>query len=352
MSNIEASIEMWKKLEWILSIGTPYIASFVGNLSVRNTKYIARKGPAPVVSYWPTISNYAIAVGFEIAFRASIYLVYVLSGASKARLDRVAETRISDLIYQNACQALELKGYGKNFITNHGFSPDAFVLMAFQAAYFRLYSRIMCIYEPAMTKAVLYVRTEAIRSIQPESGFHEDLLFRSYSITESLNTQESLLETHQADKGMTPPRGSSNQDACHLYRSKIRNTEHLHSQHIELRFGPVAADGYGIGYIIKEDGISVCASSKHLQTRRFLGTLQDYLSANERPVPFVDHLGILRDTKTGRPIHGYMSDSGGEDEEIPMPGYLFFNSGEVKLFGRKKKLPYSDIGQVIPLAEY
>ena len=60
-------------------------------------------------------------------------------------------------------------------------------------------------------------------------------------------------------------------------------------------FGPVAADGYGIGYIIKEEGISVCASSKHLQTRRFLDTLQTYLvevqkmvmqlhrAANERP---------------------------------------------------------------------
>jgi hypothetical protein len=52
---------------------------------------------------------------------------------------RFAETRISDLICQNDCQALEFKGYGKNFITSHGFSPDAFIQMAFQAAYFGLY---------------------------------------------------------------------------------------------------------------------------------------------------------------------------------------------------------------------
>jgi hypothetical protein len=49
---------------------------------------------------------------------------------------RYAETRLSDLICQNDCQALEFKGYGKNFITSHGFSPDAFVQMAFQAASF------------------------------------------------------------------------------------------------------------------------------------------------------------------------------------------------------------------------
>ena len=82
---------------------------------------------------------------------------------------RFAETRLSDLICQNDCQALEFKVYGKNFITSHGFSPDAFVQMAFQAAYFGLYGRVECTYEPAMTKAFLHGRTEAIRTVQPES---------------------------------------------------------------------------------------------------------------------------------------------------------------------------------------
>lgn len=52
---------------------------------------------------------------------------------------RFAETRISDLICQNDSQALEFKGYGGTFIKRHGFSPDAFVQMAFQAAYYGLY---------------------------------------------------------------------------------------------------------------------------------------------------------------------------------------------------------------------
>jgi len=52
---------------------------------------------------------------------------------------RYAETRISDLICQNDSQALEFRGYGGNFMKRHGFSPDAFVQMAFQAAYYSLY---------------------------------------------------------------------------------------------------------------------------------------------------------------------------------------------------------------------
>ena len=42
-------------------------------------------------------------------------------------------------------------------------------------------------------------------------------------------------------------------------------------------FGPTSGDGFGIGYIIKEDWISICASSKHRQTARLLDTLELYL---------------------------------------------------------------------------
>lgn len=65
-------------------------------------------------------------------------LEWVLGPELRAGI-RFAETRLSDLICQNDCQALEFKGYGKVFITSHGFSPDAFVQMAFQAAYYGLY---------------------------------------------------------------------------------------------------------------------------------------------------------------------------------------------------------------------
>lgn len=132
---------------------------------------------------------------------------------------RYAETRISDLICQNDCQALEFKGYGKNFITSHGMSPDAFVQMAFQAAWFGLYGRTDCVYEPAMTKAFLHGRTEAIRSVQPESvdftkvctsslgsmyrlliPDSSDLLFRCYSCAESRRFEEGLRTPRQANK--------------------------------------------------------------------------------------------------------------------------------------------------------
>ncbi|KAI0798637.1 acyltransferase ChoActase/COT/CPT [Irpex lacteus] len=289
---------------------------------------------------------------------------------------RFAETRLSDLICQNDCQALEFKGYGKNFITSHGFSPDAFVQMAFQAAYYGLYGRIECTYEPAMTKSFLHGRTEAIRTVQPQSvdfvktffseatpqtkvnalrkacqnhtkltkecsqGFGQDrhlyalycLLQRereNLSIDERPISPATSTSSHLSSGsggecggcGSKPPLPQIFTDpGWGLLSTSILSTSNCGNPALRLfGFGPVAADGYGIGYIIKDDGLSVCASSKHLQTRRFLDTLQGYLqdvqrlliqhhlSANPAAEPFVDHAGILRDSRTGRPINGRIS---------------------------------------------
>ena len=85
--------------------------------------------------------------------------------------------------------------------------------------------------------------------------------------------------------------------------------------------------------------MSICASSKHLQTRRFLDMLQGYLdelrrvlvalvrAANERPEPFVDHAGVLRDSKTGRRINGSLSDD--EEEDSMRASSLYLRIAEV-----------------------
>ncbi|KNZ77895.1 Putative mitochondrial carnitine O-acetyltransferase, partial [Termitomyces sp. J132] len=317
---------------------------------------------------------------------------------------RFAETRISALICQNECEALEFRGYGKNFITSHGFSPDAFVQMAFQAAYFGLYGRTECTYEPAMTKSFLHGRTEAIRTVQPESvnftkTFYDSEATASQKVTALRNACDRHVKlTRECSQGYGQDR--------HLYAlycllqrqlagnldpspddpapkpitsqmpkmftdpgwetlgTSILSTSNCGNPALRLfGFGPVAADGYGIGYIIKEDMLSICASSKHLQTRRFLDTLQAYLldiqrlliqlhlSANERPAPFVDHLGVLRDSKTGRPINGNTVEADEDTEEYTMPGYSFFDSGDLEIWGQRKK-ERSDVGKVIALAEY
>lgn len=276
---------------------------------------------------------------------------------------RFAETRLADLIEQNEFQCLDFQGYGKNFMTSMGFSPDAFVQMAFQAAYYGLYGRVECTYEPAMTKVYLHGRTEAIRTVSEESvnfvqAFWADNpaeqkvealkkacqkhtattkdcakaqgcdrhLYALFCLWQRLIDEEaSALGSGLSSNGYSSPVdagsdrdamsavGSPGKDSvlssvdgeARLPRGRGDSTgsragsslplifadpgwDKLNATIIstsncgnpslrQFGFGPVSGEGFGIGYIIKDDGISICVSSKHRQTKRFIDTLESYL---------------------------------------------------------------------------
>ncbi|KIW68432.1 hypothetical protein, variant [Phialophora macrospora] len=275
---------------------------------------------------------------------------------------RFAETRLADLIHQNEFQTLDFAGYGKNFITSMGYSPDAFVQMAFQAAYYGLYGRVENTYEPAMTKMYFHGRTEAIRPVTPEAvefvktfwaenppqkkvdalrtatqkhtaitkesskaQGHDRHLYALYCVWQrKVNDEGAELASNAgfSSNGYSSPTDASDlgspkrleESSSPLSRSragtdtsrspgpplhqmpalfsdsgwdKINNTIISTSNcgNPALRhfgFGPTSGDGFGIGYIIKDDCISVCASSKHRQTKRFVDSLEGYLNEIRR----------------------------------------------------------------------
>ncbi|KXX74233.1 putative mitochondrial carnitine O-acetyltransferase [Madurella mycetomatis] len=299
---------------------------------------------------------------------------------------RFAETRLADLIEQNEFQCLDFGAYGKNFITSMGFSPDAFVQMAFQAAYYGLYGRVECTYEPAMTKMFLHGRTEAIRTVSDESVNFVQTFWADNPAEQKIEALRRACERHvkttrdcsnaqgcdrhlyalfclwqrtvdeemgygmstatssngysspvdgMSDRGgavspvvgspeepsaylmdgerrRSPPpittrergdsttsrssRGSRGLDSAHgngnghhlplifadpgwdKLNTTILSTSNCGNPSLrQFGFGPVSGDGFGIGYIIKDERISICVSSRHRQTRRFVDTLESYL---------------------------------------------------------------------------
>jgi carnitine O-acetyltransferase len=258
---------------------------------------------------------------------------------------RFAETRLADLIQQNEFQTLEFETYGKNFMTSMGFSPDAFVQMAFQAAYYGMYGRIESTYEPAMTKMYYHGRTEAIRPVTQESV---EFLQTFWADTTPEKKVEALKKACGKHTAITKECSQAQGHDRHLYallslwqrmldghadgiladgkpdadpgptddphaNDEVKSSKPNHSQsparhqHLSpmpaifadagfdkinatilstsncgnpsLRhfgFGPTSGSGFGIGYIIKEGSVSICASSKHRQTRRYIDALESY----------------------------------------------------------------------------
>ncbi|KAF8475645.1 carnitine acetyl transferase [Kalaharituber pfeilii] len=386
---------------------------------------------------------------------------------------RFAETRIADLIQQHEFQVLEFSGYGKNFITSMGFSPDAFVQMAFQAAYYGLYGRVESTYEPAMTKFFLHGRTEAIRTVSDASvefvrKFCEDVpatvkidalrkacerhvavtkecakglgqdrhLYALFCIWQRQLDEESTnslksdsgsasgnvsfdgyssngemddivgspsgKSTYSDDISITGSASGKHQPPAHTpaifqdpawdrLNTTILSTSNCGNPSLRLfGFGPTSADGFGLGYIIKDESISICASSKHRQTKRYIDTLQKYLieirhilrqtqrhqtsahttRAREADSDLKGH-GLDR-RKSGRAVSSVASMSNGSDSSTGdsdgegglVGGYGYFDAGKslghllssTKTHQEKleleKKTARRAVGRAIRLAEY
>ncbi|KAI8146043.1 acyltransferase ChoActase/COT/CPT [Fennellomyces sp. T-0311] len=258
---------------------------------------------------------------------------------------RFAETRLSDLILQNEVKVLEFDKYGKYFITDMKMSPDAFVQMAFQAAYYGLYGKCESTYEPAMTKTFLHGRTEAIRSVTNDSvNFVETYYSPDASSNDKLNALRKALKSHTAltrecakghgqdrhlyameclwnrtHKGEKKPQIFTD-DGWKTMNHTVISTSNCGNPALRLfGFGPVVSDGFGIGYIIKEDGIAFVASSKHRQTERLLATLESYL---------LDLQSMLMKEKYPGGLSQRQRLLAMEEAHEMINGYSYFDNGE------------------------
>lgn len=246
---------------------------------------------------------------------------------------RFGETRLLDLINQNEFKHLEFTNYGLNQIKKMKFSPDAFVQMAFQATYYALYGKVECTYEPAMTKNFFHGRTEAIRTVSEELNFFVRKFFdadvtnkdKLQYLSDACTAHSAQTKRCSAGKGVdrhlyalfciwkrymddhanddddeegllneTIVGGGLEEKSAPLItelpeifadlgwdklNTTVISTSNCGNPSLRLfGFGPVSANGFGIGYIIKEDSISICVSLKHRQTERFLVTLELYFN--------------------------------------------------------------------------
>ena len=155
--------------------------------------------------------------------------------------------------------------------------------MAIQAAYYGLYGKCESTYEPAMTKTFLHGRTEAIRSVTSDSRtFVETYYSDKATAQQKLDSLRTALKTHtnitrDCSKGQGQDRHLYALECVweRLYKnekkpqiftdggwktlsSSIISTSNCGNPALRLfGFGPVVSNGFGIGYIIKEDRLSV-----------------------------------------------------------------------------------------------
>jgi carnitine O-acetyltransferase len=94
----------------------------------------------------------------------------------------------------------------------------------------------------------------------------------------------------------------------------------------QFGFGPTSGDGFGIGYIIKDERVSICASSKHRQTKRFVDAFEAYLLEIRRIIKLTQRKGTspnasrAREASQNRPKSGSKLKSRGRVIKAQEPG--------------------------------
>ncbi|KAG7355010.1 choline/carnitine o-acyltransferase [Nitzschia inconspicua] len=212
-----------------------------------------------------------------------------------------AETALGDEIVASDSYFLEFKDYGKRFITANKLSPDSYVQMSMMIAYYKLYGKMVCAYEPVLSKSFYHGRTEAMRPATMEAKHLCEVFCNPKSSPdEKSNALRNAVRVHSAlvkecargkgvdrhlfalkciaEKNGVPVPDFFKSEAWKMLNHTILSTSNCGNPSLALfGFGPVVPNGLGIGYIIKDACLHYAICSKHRQTKRYAMTLEAVL---------------------------------------------------------------------------
>lgn len=206
--------------------------------------------------------------------------------------------------------------YGKGFVKTCRLSPDAYLQMALQLAYYRDAGKFSLTYEASMTRLFREGRTETVRPCTIESAAWVKVMEdKSSSIEDRVKLLRVACERHQigyqdamCGKGidrhlfclfvvskylevdspflkevLSEPWRLSTSQTPHGQTSRIDLKDHPECISAGGGFGPVADDGYGVSYIVAGEDIiffhiSHKKTSKQTDCHRFAKNIERALA--------------------------------------------------------------------------
>ena len=239
-------------------------------------------------------------------------------------LDKTVESKIQEsvrdfdeLMGKHDLAVLDFQGYGKGAIKKFKCSPDAWVQMVIQLAYFKMYGKPCPTYESAQTRKFKWGRTETIRSASVESkAFCEAMENQSATDEDRFAkfqaaTKQHLAYASAAADGQGVDRHlfglkkllKEGEPVPAIYKDPafgLTSTWKLSTSQISSEvfdcwgYGEVTPEGFGCAYAIKENSLTFTLTSLKLGT----DVLRHYL--NEAAVELRDlHLRLQAKEASG-----------------------------------------------------
>ncbi|XP_029301086.1 carnitine O-acetyltransferase [Cottoperca gobio] len=175
--------------------------------------------------------------------------------------------------------------FGKNVPKAHKMSPDAFIQMALQLAYYRLYQRCCATYESASLRMFRLGRTDTIRSASSASAaFVKAFDDPSKQNTEKVDLMEKAVNTHRSYTNMAISGQAIDRHLLGLKMVAIEEKVSIPDIYADIAytkalnyklstsqvpsktdcvmcFGPVAPNGFGVCYNPMNDHINFAVSA-------------------------------------------------------------------------------------------
>ncbi|CAG8568154.1 1596_t:CDS:2 [Ambispora leptoticha] len=219
---------------------------------------------------------------------------------------REAEERIKLIVEDSDAVILHYYEYGADFIKKTGkCSPDAYLQMVLQLAYYKLHKKVCATYETASTRKFKHGRTETIRTLSVESkAFVEGMVNNNLSAHEKYKLLQTATKVHSAYT-----RDASEGRGCDRHLLGLRlllkqgESHHLFSDPAFAKsqewllstsglsagdrfngsgFGCVYPDGYGINYqpgsYVLKFGIESKKSSTQTDSNLFRESVKNALN--------------------------------------------------------------------------
>ncbi|CAJ0583523.1 unnamed protein product, partial [Mesorhabditis spiculigera] len=236
-------------------------------------------------------------------------LKFILEDSVKDAVARSAK-EMDKVVEDLEVRTYSFKNYGKNFPKQLKLSPDSFIQMAFQLAYYRLYNKVPPTYETATLRLFAEGRTENIRLPSVKSrNMCEAMQSTDRSDTEKYQLFREAAEYHKdlakdcmANKGMDrhllawrllasenklpAPSICQTESFKEMTHFRVSTSQVPTKNFIQMCFGPSDPDCYGICYNPQETELhfTVTAFNQEPTTsaKRFVAELGNTFNDLER----------------------------------------------------------------------
>ncbi|KAI8998120.1 acyltransferase ChoActase/COT/CPT [Gaertneriomyces semiglobifer] len=227
-------------------------------------------------------------------------LNFELSPSLLSRIES-AEGHFDTLIAKHDVHIQAFHDYGKDLIKKFRISPDAYVQMAIQLAYYKMHGVSRPTYESAQTRAYAYGRTETCRTVSTDSvafvkAMQDPALpaatkaqLGRKAVASHVAYMNDCVENRGVDRALLgmklilkpdePVPSIFTDPAFEYSKHWYLSTSQISSEYYDgYGWGEVVPDGYGIAYMVKERSLHFnVACLKEMRADRMKFYLEDAL---------------------------------------------------------------------------